>query len=413
MRERVGLRRGNIGILFVVFLMLSTSSGISVNVAEARDYHFSGIKPLSYTLPGGWAALANPATGELYTSTDPLVDGYAYPVIYDTGASGNLMSRWVRDLLEIPLTGETYQDQGIGGYETFDVSERTRLMLAPISIPADTVEDDINNFSVYGDFKFQVRQAANESTPYDIVGTPVLRHKVMHVEPNNTPYTGLICSYMNTELSDSVPSNVVNGALGVAIDFRDFVDDDTVPVDVDYNPVIPDMRIIDARKPAGQQSEARDWLLDTGASTTIIGRNYAAEIGIDLDNETPVQTIQVTGVGGQIREMYGYEVDGIVMPLINGDEVIFDDVVVFVPEAGALPADLTGILGMNLLGKSYSQMGLFGPVDEQDSNFSDWYVDGLNEVLYLQPLTVPLPGMFALMLPGFVCLFLSRIRKGA
>ncbi len=405
MRERnVPLHRGK-GVCLFAFFVIVLSSSVLV---QANEHHLSGIKPLSYTLPGGWAALKDPVTGQLYQSTDPSVDGYAYPVIFDTGASGNLMSRWVRDLLEIPLTGETYQDQGIGGYETFDVSVRTRLMLASITLPADTVEDDINNFSPYGDFKFQVRQASNENTPYDIVGTPVLHHKVMHVTPNDTPYTGLVCSYMNTELLDSVPSNVVNNSMSVSIDYRDFVNDDSVPIDADYNPVIPNMRIIDARKPADQQSAARDWLLDTGASTTIIGRNYAEEIGIDLDNENPVQTIQVTGVGGQIREMYGYRVDGIVMPLTNGDELIFDDIVVFVPEEGALPADLTGILGMNLLGKSYSQMGLFGPSDEQNSLFSDWYVDGLNNMLYLQMAPVPLPGMFLLIAPAFLSLLAQR-----
>ncbi len=371
------------------------------------EYHISGSKPFTHNLPGGWAALVDPISGELYRSTDPIVEGYAFSVVYDTGASGVLLSSWVKSLLEVPtVPGETYDDQGIGGIETFDVSVPTRLLLADITIPADTVEDDINNFSAYGEFKFQVRRPENESAVFNIIGTPVLHNYVMQVIPNSVPFSDLTVSYMEAHLLSSVSSAEVSGAYCVDIEYRDFVGK-TVPVSVDYNPVIPAVQIVDSRKDVNEQSSARDWLLDTGATLTIIGRDYAEEVGIDLDNESPAKTVQVMGVGGQIREFYGYVVDQIVVPLDSGDELIFDDVMVFVPEEGALPADLPGILGMNLLGRSYSEYDPYTGIilDESDSPFESWYVDSVNQKLYL---IVPLPSSALLFLIGVVSLLIRR-----
>jgi len=84
----------------------------------------------------------------------------------------------------------------------------------------------------------------------------------------------------------------------------------------------------------------------------MIGRDMAASLGIDL-NSDPVTTTTVIGVGNTERTLFGYNVDSLTVPLTNGDDLVFKNIVVFVPEEGALPADLTGIFGMNLLNQTF------------------------------------------------------------
>ena len=73
------------------------------------------------------------------------------------------------------------------------------------------------------------------------------------------------------------------------------------------------------------------------------------------------------------------------LPLGNGDELVYEDIVIFVPEAGALPADLPGILGSNLWNASYEGDDLFTAVP-QASVFERYYVDLINdEVVFVIP----------------------------
>jgi len=376
-------------------------------VALSVEVRYAAPKPQCTYLLGGFAALADPNTGQVYQGEDILGDPqFSYPVIFDTGASGVLMSEMVRTAFGIPLTGETFEDIGIGGTETFDVSRPTRLLLAPNSV-GPTGADIIGNYSPYGEYKFQVKQTDSLLTgPFDIIGTPVLRNHVMHVQPNITPYGSFYppIDYMQTTLLTSLPTLPSQGVFRFPLVYEDFIDDPNPPVSVGQNPMLPNVRIVDSRKPSDQQSSARSWLFDTGASVTIIGEDYALDVGIDLVNEDPVAEVQVAGVGGDTRLMFGYEVDELILPMANGDEFIVENAVVFVPESGVLPADLPGIIGMNLIAPAFSQVDPFiGPLDTTPTVFSDWYVDSLsNQFVLIDPNStyVPLPSTLAIMLIG-------------
>ena len=92
--------------------------------------------------------------------------------------------------------------------------------------------------------------------------------------------------------------------------------------------------------------------------------------------------MKVEGIGGRQRTLNGYRVDELIFPMVSGDELIFEDAIVYVPETGALPADLPGIIGMNLFAPAFSEQDRVGiPTDTTPSTFSDWYVDSLNGVL--------------------------------
>lgn len=363
--------------------MLSIACASTVSAEEVR---FPAPKEKTVSLAGGFGAMIDPTDESLYSAVTFFgMEEFAYPVIYDTGASGVLMSNFIRTSLKVPLTGENFEDEGIGGSEVFDVTVPTRLMLAPNSVGAGGA-DDLSNYQSYGEFSFQVKRQdlAGGQAPVDIIGTPVLKNYVMHVRPNVTAFQteAPFLHYMRTDLLPEPPELPDKGVFRIPLVYKNFIKDTDPPISVNENPIVPNVRIVDDRRAPDEEAPAIDWLFDTGASTTIIGTDYAEAIGINLGTESPVNTVRVEGVGGSRRELKGYRVDELIFPMTNGDELIFEDTIVYVPELGALPADLPGIVGMNLFAPSFSEQDRTGlPTDITPTRFSDWYVDSLNGVL--------------------------------
>ena len=132
----------------------------------------------------------------------------------------------------------------------------------------------------------------------------------------------------------------------------------------------------------------------------MMGRNLASSLGIDV-NSPGVTSTTVLGIGGDMRTFQGYNVDQLAVPTSNGGELVFNNIVVFVPGSGDLPADLPGIFGMNLINNSFSglEADLFGvnEVDPVQSAFSDWYV-----------VPVPEPSAFILLAVGAAMFLLRR-----
>lgn len=392
--------------------------------AEAVEYRFSDQGAKTIALPGAFAGLVNPTNGTIYKA-DPygLGESFAFPVVLDTGSSGHVLAESIAgsDMLKIPTTGETYSDVGIGGTETFNVSQPTRLILSSVIVGEENSEVQ-SNYATYGNpngYKFQIRQS--DPTVFgwypiavDIVGTPVLNQYVMHVKPNSVPYTSLIptLDYMETDLLASMPAIPVSTtALHIPLSYQNFVDPDA-PVSTAANPMIPGVKVVDHRKPADEQPGASSWLFDTGGSITIVGENMAKAIGIDTATETPVTTVDVAGIGDAVRTFLGYRVDSLIVPLNGSSELIFENLVVFVPEPGmGLPADLPGIFGMNLIGQSFTYDADGFPLDITDSPFSDWYVDPFGSEVVLIPGVTPEPGTLVLLAIGGSLLLLRRLLR--
>ena len=161
------------------------------------------------------------------------------------------------------------------------------------------------------------------------------------------------------------------GVLHVPLSYRNFVPTSPAPtVSTATNPVIPGVTLAASGSTVTSTS---DWLLDTGSGVTMVGRNIATALG--LLNQPVVTTTTVLGIGGDQRTINGYEVASLTVPQINGDPLIFRNIVVFVPGVGDLPADLPGIVGMNLLDNSFSGVDDLGDfTNSTTSVFSDWYV---------------------------------------
>lgn len=413
--------------VLISFLFIATST-------QAAQHFITGQQSMTIGLPGGLAALRD-LNGNIYTA-DPygIGESFSILVVLDTGASGCMLSQTDAgpDGLDIPLTEELYEDIGIGGTEWFYVSQPTGLMLAPIGLMATgewngeefgggdwssgsdyDPSEDINNYSYYGDFKFQIRQADPMYGGYfplnvNVMGTPVLNSYVMHVTPNFSGYTTMIPSidYVNTELLDEMPSDLPStGVYKISLLYENFIEGES-PVTTSTNPTIENVKLT-----LGDHEHTSTWLFDTGGSVSIVGRDIATSLGIDLDDESLiVEYTPVMGVGGEDRYLLGYLIDRLTVPLTNGDELIFENVVIHVPEEGALPADLNGIFGMNLLNQSLSGSDIF---TLRDSPFSDWYVDPFNSelIIVLGGNVIPEPGTFVLLSIGGAFLLIVRAAR--
>lgn len=167
------------------------------------------------------------------------------------------MSQTTASAFNVPTTGQTYQDVGIGGLETFDVSVPVRLMLAPSAV-GETGADLQRNYNAFGSYSFQVKQSDTVGglidIPLDIAGTPVLQQHVLHVQPNITDFTNpsSLQDYARTELLAAMPGNALphQGVFTIPLRMTDFVDrtKGDPPVTVAKNPQIPGVQILDSRK---------------------------------------------------------------------------------------------------------------------------------------------------------------------
>ena len=80
--------------------------------ALATDWTYTPLGAVSTELTGGYGAVGDPYSGNVYN------DGFgssSYPVILDSGSSAHLMSQTVTDSFNVPLTGQTYPETGLGG----------------------------------------------------------------------------------------------------------------------------------------------------------------------------------------------------------------------------------------------------------------------------------------------------------
>ena len=400
-------------------IFLAFVGGLAV-VAPAFSQTTFNVFPQSQSdyLPGTFVVLANPTTGNNYlaTITDPLTGetqtGYSYPSVLDTGSSGSVICATEAVGRSLPTTGDIYADQGIGGTESFYVSSPTTVKLAAVDSGAvtvswdgSTVTENVNMFNAVGVNKLQIRESdptldvgygLTTTIMVNTIGTPLLNQYVMHVKSGATAFAWQMdtlgsapVNYVPSELvqKSAVPSGLNLGsselvlvpkvggtasAMHVPLVYQNYITDPNPAPSVSTNPTIPGVVAS-----AGTHSATSDWLFDSGAAVTMMGRNLATSLGINL-NLPGITSTTVLGIGGTVS-FQGYQIDQLALNTANGGKLDFHNVVVFVPGAGDLPADFPGIFGMNLINNSFSGVSadLFGGITEENpvsSLFSDWYV---------------------------------------
>jgi len=372
-----GVRKMRVKNLVPLFLLCSTLS------AAAYQVNLNGIPDMASNFAGGYVALSTTSTGTPYTFNSSFSaqfepSPFSFHAVFDTGADSIILSNLHKNMLGIPSTGETYTDTGIGGTEVFDVSSPTYLRMAPITKAGDsTYLQNAANYTSAGQYKLQLSR--NTTTPLDVIGAPLLNQHILRVNLDDwkdaSQTTGV--NIARTELLSAMPT-LPTGTVTMKIPLQMIAAPTGQVVSTGDTPFISGITIRDDRKAANLQSTPKNWLFDTGAQVTVISQAYAQEIGINLATETPVSQMNIGGVGTDLIAN-GYKVDQIIIPDANGNQLIFNNSTVFVPQTGSLPGNISALFGMNLL--SGEEVG-----SSTLSNFKEWYYDGINKMLTLIPI---------------------------
>ncbi|GAB6165295.1 hypothetical protein JCM19992_12950 [Thermostilla marina] len=141
------------------------------------------------------------------------------------------------------------------------------------------------------------------------------------------------------------------------------------------NPIQPNVSVADG----GAQRTDLTFLLDTGASVSVISSDVASSLGLDLN--APETTIDIVGAAGAPVAVPGYVLDELVVPYdsdLDGtadSDLRFTNAPVFVID---FESGLDGILGMNLWNSAAEF--LYDPWDPLGASFQATFYTAAREI---------------------------------
>jgi hypothetical protein len=317
-----------------------------------------------------------------------LLEGMPAVAILDTGASGYVLSAATAARFGIePERGARYVEAGMSGDHTLGVSR-------PVAIGVTSFEPEVEEaprrrraepapFRLSGQ-RLLLNEAPRDPTAallspgtmVDVVGMPVIRERVVEIEPTDAALGALA-----VRLHPSTAG--LRTDAWIALTLVDYTRDDPKnrgpEPSVAANPVVPDVTItFDGTDVAG------DWLLDTGAACSMISTTAARRLGLVDAAGTPTRspdfTLPVGGVGGGHHTLPGFRLDRLALEAIDGRTLVFPDPAIVVHDVSTKDADgdtitLDGILGMNLLLPSGSGMTMLGATRQLPGPFERVVID--------------------------------------
>ena len=384
---------------WAVVVLLSTTW-----VASALGHEIGGVQPYALDLPRVPAWLSDPEDGKRLTAEGDLfgMQLFAMDCFLDTGASRVLVCKTDRDALGIRATGATIEDWGIGGTETFDVSEpyvlhvgdstidymrpeqykfalpctlqlaRTTLDVAgalPEGLKGQ-LEQNLQGLGLGTDELLQGLMPA-----INVVGTPFLSEHVAILDPQ--PVVGALdmlggllggaglapgtsggsdpFANLDKLLEQAQRSG---GAMGLgrikvgihSAEFEYGEPEIVVPLDmrrVDPEPMAatwaPVPFVEGAVLKVGDRQVRTDLLLDTGGTLSLISSDLARQLGLDLTK--PDLTAMVAGVGTGPQTLKGFWLDSLTIATTRGGPLVYTRAPFFIADIEGLE----GALGMNFL----------------------------------------------------------------
>jgi hypothetical protein len=273
----------------------------------------------------------------------------------DTGASGILLSRETVDYLEIAIEPNAqYADTGIGGIEFFDVSE---LLYVGTIAYNHTEPEDPNNYLLTGPWRLQIKQVYAggwPDEPLDILGMPTMTGKTVVLDTRGPSNLG----YFTADIKEPNDATIPEVDFIVPLRFEKYItptDPNNIPPlpVLAYNPVIDNIVI-----EYNNNHTSGTYLFDTGATVSLMSISQAAALGLTEPNGNPIIIpdfyIPIGGVGGQ-TELPGYQIDNLIIPTLNGYNLIFNNARICVHDIGIIDEYtgefiiLDGIFGSNFL----------------------------------------------------------------
>jgi len=451
-REMVGrCRRELVLFIFAVGVLAALIAPGALSRAQAGGRRVEGVQPYSLSQPRVPALLRPPDGGRPLTweSEFRKQPSFRFSCFLDTGASRLMLSVSTRGRLDVKPTGQTITDWGIGGTEEFGVSEPYRICVADTD--ADTSNEEYFQHCIGCIFQLRRKSPNMEGAMsgemskvlddtagglgispdelmqmfaprMNIVGTPFLQRHVAFLDPRplKEMYGAVLQMMQGMSGGGSREEKGPGGRLDSLFRLLEHssvgggtgqIGVDISPADASYSPpaiTVPlrmrnmeeePLPVTQARVPFvpnatlhnGGRSLQLDLLLDTGGAISLVSRDVARELGVELGQ--PRFRAPVLGIGGEgTTELKGYWLDRLRVPTRSGEPLVFEKVPFFVVDIDRLE----GTLGMNLLLPSaYMNMdvqqmqknplGLLGSLESGPMPFRRIIIDLPHRRLGLEP----------------------------
>jgi predicted aspartyl protease len=324
----------------------------------------------------------------------------------DTGASGVVLSEDTARKLGINrVEGAAFEDVGVGGADSFGVSEPVWISVA--SYPKADAEDPSQFSKPTGPIRMQLRAGGGLldmlSPGMDVLGMPLLSGKVIVMDPSGLAKFDKIKTSLYMPGDRNIPKTTRHVPLTM-VPFERFTrmtpSNAPGPAQV-ANPMIgPNpFNPRDARQGVTINYKGKEasgtFLLDTGAATSMISSRMAKLVGLDLTKVPKAEKFSLTvgGIGGA-KESSGVYFDKLELPTREGSIVytaaplLVADITVQDAKTGQ-PFTLDGILGMNYLVASVEVSGgLLPDVGKMVNGPYKWIVIDLkNNEMGVEPST--------------------------
>jgi hypothetical protein len=386
MNKRLIFCKRQIKLVLVLLLVALADLG-AVSVHAKQDFVLEGVYEAALDLPRIYFLLKRTPGGRPLGSGGDFELNYAF---LDTGTSGIVISQETANRMGVSLDAKAqFVDVGIGGKEFFNVSEP--LYIGLVGFEAGNPQSP-GAYKMLGPWRFQVKKtpAGLLGEAIDVIGMPAMVEGVAVLNSGATNSLEYFAADIKKEDDPGIP------AVDIEVSFRlqKFVDLDNknniapLPV-LTYNPVIDNIVI----SRMGKNSKG-NWLLDTGATVSLISTNQARKLGlIDANGNSMVEPDFLIPVGGigKMTWIQGFEIDKLTVPTSSGYNLVFQNARLGVQDIKYFDEDkgehvvIDGVFGSNFLCASAKMEGLL-PSDISETMFDNIVLDMQNGIHRFAPL---------------------------
>lgn len=261
--------------------------------------------------------------------------------LLDTGAQGLLSAGTATTEMKSEgyVTEGTYNELGIGGTTTYDVSAEYHFDFAGSNGARNTLSD--------------VRIMSSDSAYFGsfggIVGMPAMVNRVTTLDLRPMACEDLLdLEVMDVGFGNSVPADDGH-RYNVPLHLVHFPAQGNEPL-----PTYAPLPFLDINFHHASNHQTSSIILDTGAQVSMLSSQIAASLGLDADNDgdffdDAVTTQEFGGVGGSIV-LPVVQMDRLAIPTDEGIDMVWTDVLVAVVDID--PA-INGVIGSDLLTGGY------------------------------------------------------------
>lgn len=360
--------------LVLLLLVLGNVGGVCANAKQ--DFVLQGVYEAAIDLPRIYFLLKRKPDGHPLGPRRQFEVNYAF---LDTGASGILLSQETANRMGVSLVPNAqFVDIGVGGKEYFNVSEPLYIGLA--SYKARSRQNpDIYKILGHGRFQVKKNPAGLLGEPIDVIGMPVMLGRIVVLNSGATNSLEYFAADIKKENDSEIPEVDIR----VSFRLKNFTHprntENIAPLPIlEYNPVIDSIVISRMGK-----SSKGNWLLDTGATISLISTRQASKIGLTDENGKPMVkpdfSIPIGGIGKMIV-VQGFEIDKLIVPTLSGNNLVFKNARLGVHDIKYFDEDngkhvvIDGIFGSNFLCASAKMEGLL-PSDVSQTVFDNIVLD--------------------------------------